>query len=880
MASAGGGWWKAVSPYLDQALELAPEDRSAWLRSIRERDPAAASAIEAALDEHHRLEQEQFLEQSFAAVLPDGPAAGAAIGAYTLVRPIGAGGMGTVWLAERHDGEIQHQAAVKFLAGGGGERASWRERFLRERQLLASLNHPSIVHVIDAGRTANGRPYLVMEYVDGQPIDVYAANLPLAERLQLFRRICDGVSHAHQHLVIHRDLKPNNVLVDQSGQPKLLDFGIAKLLGEGGTATKTVDRLLTPQYASPEQLRGAAETTATDIYSLGAVLYRLATGRTPHEGRDRIAGTRDEVVAASRTTTGLPADLDYVIRKAMRDEPGARYRSVDALSADVNALLQSRPVEARAGDRWYRARTFVRRNRLQLTAAALVLLSLSSGLYAANRQRLIAQGRFQQVRAIANQFIALDEELRFIPGTTKARNRIVSESLAYLSSLGRDARGDAGLALEIGNAYLQVARVQGIPFIPNLGRVADAEDTLRRADTFVDAVLAAQPDNREALLASAQIAHDRMALIDLQRRHDEAFAQARRAAAQLDRLVRRAPLTPEEVNAATQIYSNVAVAYQNSNRFDEANAYSQRAIAISVGVDAARMRRASALGVLGIGLRRVGDLMGALSASQESRRLLESINNGDVAFNLTTALWREGDILGEDGAPNVNRPADALVAFRRALMIIEDLANRDASDSRSRLRVALLTREIGNILRHSDPAEALRVYDHGLKRLHEVRPSVRTAVEEAAMLADSSYAARAAGNIRDAQRRIDTSFELLHKAEMYPADDVEPDTEPYMALRALADQYSATGAPERALQQYQELLAKVMNWKPHPESDLRDAATLADLWGHCARLLREMGRADEAKALDMRQRDLWAAWRRTHSDSPFIPPPGQSSPPS
>jgi serine/threonine protein kinase len=874
MAADDSGW-KAISPYLDQALEMAAEDRRVWLRNLREHDPAAASQVEVALGQHERLARERFLEHSPAVVFTN-ITAGASIGVYTLVRPIGEGGMGTVWLAERRDGEIQHQAAVKFLAPGG-EHARWRDRFLRERQLLASLRHPSIVHVIDAGHTGDGRPYLVMEYVDGQPIDVYAEHLPVAQRLHLFMRVCDGVSHAHQHLIVHRDLKPNNILVDRGGQPKLLDFGIAKLLNESGTATQTVHRLLTPQYASPEQLRGGAETTATDVYSLGAVLYTLATGHAPHEGKKRVAGTRDDVVPPSRMKAGLPADVDFVIRKAMRDEPNDRYRSVDALAADVRALLTSRPVDARAGDRWYRARTFVRRNRLQLTAAALVLLSMTGGLYIANRERLIAQDRFQQVRAIANQFIALDEDLRLVPGTTKARNRIVSESLTYLKSLGRDARGDTDLALEIGNAYLRVARVQGVPFIPNLGRTADAEQTLQQADTFVDAVLAVNPHDRQALLTSAQIAHDRMAVIGLQRRFDESLAQAHRATERLDRLVARGPLTPEEVNGATQIYSNVAITYQNSNRFEEANAYSKRAIAISAGVDAARMRRASALGALAIGLRRVGDLDGALTASQESRHLLEAMTEGDIAFNLTTALWREGDILGEDGAPNVNRSAEAVAAFRRALAIAEDLANKDAADSRSRLRVGLLSREIGNILRHSSPAEALRVYEHGLARLHEVAFSVRTGIEEAALLVDSSYAARAAGNARDAERRIETAFELLRKTEQYPADAVEPDSEPFIAVRALADHYAATGSPERALDLYQQLLASVSNFKPHPDSDLRDAAALAQLWAECARLLRQTGRASEAEPFVIRQQDLWAAWRRTHPDSTFVPPPVSSS---
>src|SRR5690242_15376107 len=282
-------------------------------------------------------------------------------GPYRLVRLLGSGGMGAVYLGERTDGEIQQKVAIKFL-GAGNYRDFWHDRFLRERQLLASLNHPSIVKVLDAGHTQDGRPYLVMEYVEGIAIDVYAASMAVREQLELFLRVCAGVSHAHRHLIIHRDLKPSNILVDGAGQPKLLDFGIAKLLDESGDQTQTVERLLTPSYASPEQLRGDPQTTATDVYSLGAVLYKLLTGRSPHEsitGKPEsiatLLGTR-VIPPASSLHPGLPSDLDYIVRKALRMEPEERYASVDAFANDVRALLDSRPVQARSGNAWYRTR--------------------------------------------------------------------------------------------------------------------------------------------------------------------------------------------------------------------------------------------------------------------------------------------------------------------------------------------------------------------------------------------------------------------------------------------------------------------------------------------------------------------------------------------
>jgi serine/threonine-protein kinase len=294
-------------------------------------------------------------------------------GPYRLVRLLERGGMGAVYLGERMDGEIQQTVAVKLLRADGS-RPGWRDRFLKERQLLASLNHASIVHVIDAGHTIDGRPYLVMEYVEGVSIDVHASTLEVRECLMLFLRVCEGVSHAHRRLIIHRDLKPSNILVDASGQPKVLDFGIARILDDSGDATQTVERLLTPNYASPEQLRGASQSTATDIYSLGAVLYKILTGRSPHESDtytsqafEVIAGLR-EIPAPSLLNPKLPADLDYMLRKALRLKPEERYASVDAFANDIRAFLESRPIEARSGNGWHQTRKFVRRYWVPVSA--------------------------------------------------------------------------------------------------------------------------------------------------------------------------------------------------------------------------------------------------------------------------------------------------------------------------------------------------------------------------------------------------------------------------------------------------------------------------------------------------------------------------------
>jgi hypothetical protein len=306
-------------------------------------------------------------------------------GPYRLLSLLGEGGMGTVYRAERADGEIAQQVAIKMLHPGKG-RAALHERFLQERQLLAQLNHPSIARVFDAGHTEDGWPYLVMEYVDGAPIDQFASGKSIEENVALMVEVCDAVTHAHRHLIIHRDLKPSNILVDASGRVKLLDFGIAKLLDGSGLHTATLDRMLTPAYASPEQIRGDVQTTATDVYSLGAILYKLLTGRSPHESREsghlalEIAAGVSDVVPPRRLDAKVSADLNCIATKALDREPGRRYSSVESLAADLRRFLSHRPVAARPETLFYRTSRFVRRNGVAVTLAGIAVITGLAGL--------------------------------------------------------------------------------------------------------------------------------------------------------------------------------------------------------------------------------------------------------------------------------------------------------------------------------------------------------------------------------------------------------------------------------------------------------------------------------------------------------------------
>jgi tetratricopeptide (TPR) repeat protein/predicted Ser/Thr protein kinase len=794
-------------------------------------------------------------------------------GPYRLIRLLGSGGMGAVYLAERSDGEIQQQVAIKVLRAGA-DRPAWRDRFLKERQLLANLNHPSIARVIDAGHAADGQPYLVMEYVDGLPIDLYADGKDLRDKLTLFLRVCDGVSHAHRHLIVHRDLKPSNILVDASGQPKLLDFGIAKMLDETGDATQTVERMLTPNYASPEQISGGNQSTATDVYSLGAVLYKLLTDQSPHETEPQPSGSglRD-IPPPSRLNPTLPSDIDYILRKALRHEPEERYASVEAFANDVRAFLDWRPVQARSGDVWYRTRRFLRRYWLPVTAATVTLASLSLGLYAANRARAIAQRRFLQVRQLANKVLALDGTIRVLPGSTKARHEIVAISKEYLEALGADAHADKDLALEIGAAYAHLARVQGVPTSANLGQYAQAEESLRKADALLEPVLAASPQNRKALLISANVAHERMILASSGHRNDEALAQARKAAGRLDALLGRGKAAQSEMSTAVQLFTNIALAHKNMHLYDDAIRYARRSIEISRSLPSAQEALSNALSVLADSMRFSGDLEGALQAIREARSNMERADfHGETSrrSSLFNVLWREGVILGQDGGVNLDQPGEAIAVLQRAFDLTEEWARKDPNDASCRILVASAGRELGAILRHRNPQRALAVYDVGLLRLGEIKNNVKARRDEAQMLAGSAYALRRLNRISEAKNRIDSAFRLLRETKDYPADRINPDNEAAAALRALGDHLGETGQPQRAADVYQELLDKIMAWKPDPLLDLRQATELSRIYEALAALHRRNGHPDRAEAMSALRLELWRQWDRKLPSNSFI----------
>ncbi|MEO0603241.1 MAG: WD40 repeat domain-containing serine/threonine-protein kinase, partial [Myxococcota bacterium] len=408
--------WKAIKQVFAEVEALPEEARAAFLADLSDR--AVAEEV-AALLEHASPEGSTLREvvvEAAEALRTTSDAEGQMLGAYRLVRELGRGGMGLVWLAERADAQFDKRVAIKLLRPASGARS--RERFLTERRILATLEHPNIARLLDGGETDDGVPYVVMEYVDGETIDRYCARhaLPADERVRLCRDVCLAVELAHRNLVVHRDIKPRNVLVDADGVPKLLDFGIAKVLtDDDAAATKTGLRPMTPEYASPEQVRGQRVTTATDVYALGGLLYEMLAGRSAFAGsRDdpwvlaraicEEEPTRPSVVArqAPPREPPLPTvdrDLDNIVLVAMHKEPTQRYRSAAELADDLDRFLERRPVQARPSSLAYRLERLYARHRWPVIAGVVtIVLLLASGGFSVLQMRSAIDANARLVR--------------------------------------------------------------------------------------------------------------------------------------------------------------------------------------------------------------------------------------------------------------------------------------------------------------------------------------------------------------------------------------------------------------------------------------------------------------------------------------------------
>jgi eukaryotic-like serine/threonine-protein kinase len=484
-----------VKEIFHQALVQPRAERDAYIAARTQGEPTLAAEVNSLLSAHD--ESSGFLGQPAVDLRPAlMNYAGQKIGHYVVERQLGEGGMGAVYLARREMDGFAMPVAIKLIRWAAFSESVER-RFRMERQILARLHHPNIPLLVDGGVTPEGLPYLVTEYVEGQPLDGYHP-LGLRARLDLFLEICSAVAEAHRNLIVHGDLKPSNVLVTPEGNVKLLDFGISRLLvDEEQAAQNATVPAMTPAWASPEQLRGELPLIASDCYSLGRLLYYLLTGapavnptgRTPLQVLEGLTVAAPVLPSKAASDPELAGDLDNIALKALECSPDDRYRSVELLADDIRSFLESRPVSARPHTWRYRTHKFVGRNKGVVAAVALVTVTLSGGLAATMWQARIAERnyeraerRFADVRRLANSFLfEMDEAIAKLPGSTPVRGTLVRNAVQYLDGLAAEAAGDSTLQEELAAAYEKVGDIQGRPASANLGDTGGALVSYRKA---------------------------------------------------------------------------------------------------------------------------------------------------------------------------------------------------------------------------------------------------------------------------------------------------------------------------------------------------------------------------------------------------------------
>ena len=502
-------------------------------------------------------------------------------GPYLLDRLLGRGGMGAVYLAHRADGHFELKVAIKLIDLPLASEV-FRERFRQERQILAGLQHPYIARLVDGGVTQDGELYLAMEYVDGVPIHRFCEehHFPLRQQLELFLRVCEAVQFAHQNLVVHRDLKPDNILIAEDGTPKLLDFGTAKLIspslvGQGNEFTRLGFMSFTPQYASPEQVLGNPITTASDTYSLGVLLYLLLTGALPYELKEFTTEEMVRVICiepprklqALGSGKRLDSDLDAILKKALRKEPQQRYLTAEALASDLQAYLEGKPVAARQGTFRYRAAKFIRRHKLGLASAVLLATTLAAGIAGvlwqariANEERRKSDARSADLRQLSDSLLSeLDEAIKQLPGSTGAQKLLVTRVLEHLDRMAKDAQGDRLTELDLVNAYTRLGNIQGNTYDQNLGDTAGAMTSLDKAIAIGQPLVASNPVDPDALeaLANAQESRSEVEYWNVTEKPQEAISYMKAAAQTYDRLAALPNVTPAQFLAVSRAYNTL-----------------------------------------------------------------------------------------------------------------------------------------------------------------------------------------------------------------------------------------------------------------------------------------------------------------------------------
>jgi eukaryotic-like serine/threonine-protein kinase len=796
---------RRIETIFHEALALPEGDRARLIEARCEGDSVLMAEVSSLL---HACAAEELLA---AARLTDAGSDGhdseqrRRVGAYEIDRLIGRGGMGAVYVAHRADGNFEQQVAIKLIDLPLATEL-FRERFRMERQILAGLHHPWIARLLDGGVTSEGEPFLVMEYVDGVPIHRFCENrdMLLSERLSLFKNVCEAVQFAHQNLVVHRDLKPDNILVTKDGTPRLLDFGTAKLLspstaGVESELTRQGFQSFTPQYASPEQVLGHPITTASDTYSLGVLLYLLVTGTLPYELKEFTTAELVRVICEEAprrpglrggSDKRLDADLEAIVLKALRKEPAERYLTAVQLADDVQAFLDGRAVSACRGTLAYRAGKFARRHRIALVGACVVILSVLAGVGGvlwqariAVAERHKAEARAADLRELSNSLLSeLDEAIKDLPGSTGVQHLLVTRVLEHLDRASKDAAGDRLTQLDLVNAYTQLGNIQGNPYDQNLGEPAGAIASLDKAFAVATSLTRSWPADHDANRAMASVLQSRSEVLWGMEKTPEAVASMRAAVAVFDKLI-------EERDATAVLICDAGTAY------------------------------------------------GTL-----------------------------GDELGQPGTPSMGDLSGALAIYRKVIQLDERAVALDPNFLRARRAIAINELKVGNVELETDPGQALKDFQIAQERfeaLPDAKPESLTWLRmRAQLLLKRGMSLKELAEFSQGAPFFDQALDIERKIAEQDVKDSRSQFDVYVDFSQAAFNYEDAADPPFAtdpagrrrnlalavpyLKQAESIMHDLL--KMNPANDDWKAA-LADVQVRLGTAEQEVGNAEGAAAL-------------------------------
>jgi eukaryotic-like serine/threonine-protein kinase len=863
-------------------LETTPEnERAALLDRLCSGDPDLRREVEHLLsDSAMTKEATRSLAPPTALLALDTQHLQERFGHYRIVRKIGGGGMGAVYEAVRAD-DFHKRVALKIIRQEF-DSAVARARFQQERQVLANLEHPFIARMLDGGESEDGSPYLVMELVQGEPLHKYAAKLDRAGRLRLFLKVCEAVEYAHRNLVVHRDLKPGNILVTPSGDPKLLDFGIAKLLDSGATRTETGFSGLTPDYASPEQVRGLPITTASDVYSLGVILYELLTGRRPYTLQTAAPMEMDRIICEQPPTApGLGDELDHIILMALRKEPSRRYGSVQQLAEDIQRSMQNLPVSARPDTFWYRTGKYARRHWAGLISVGIAVAGLLVGSVLAVQQARRAERRFTQVRTIAGKFLFdFHDDIQYIPGTTKAREHMVSTARDYLDSLAAEAGYDPQLLLELATAYQRLAGIQGQPHIANLGQTGPALDSYKKAIAILEK-LAARNRTREVLRRLANVYTLRAELLQFISRPKEALASATHASQLSEELLSKPTVEQADYTVAATAVTDLgslrmAVDDLSEARTDYGKAveYRRRAVQAYPNTET-RYAYAAALEHAGYVLMRLGDLAGALDRYHEEEKIVDILsrdNPSDVRFQrLRLLLYQNlGNVYGTTEQASLGQRSRALGYYRQMQALAQEMYTADPNNQTALSDlINSLVKSANVISQDTDPLTKLELDQRALALTQKLAAGPQRDYHRIASLNGIVEADTALRDFSAAHRALD-GFEALVRNQ---TGNLAVQSNQQRNLALVYERQAELALKEHKLDV--ALLAasnylKYMGQRfaDHPES-MSALADLSEAWDLMTLIYQQRADGAQIRAWRQKKLDAWTDWNRRHTPNPY-----------